>query len=172
MKKKYIKNLLALILLTAIFSGCASLNLDAVVYAPENPLLHQIEDQCMDCKQAAIMGQQVLRGMELKSCITCGFWLGSNDPRGPGHCWNEVFSPEDQKWHLVDLNRWGDEGWSMDQYPEYIPVSRWYGFPSVFDLTFDQGADWYASEDDVSEIIKNLPEPRRVSRSAGVVPKL
>lgn len=167
-KRQYIKNL-ALILLTAIFSGCASL--DAVVYTPENPLLYEIEDYGLDCKEAAIMGQQVLREMELKSCITCGFWLGSNDPRGPGHCWNEIFCQEDQKWHLIDLTRWGDEGWPMDQYSgQYIPVSRWYGNPSMLDLAFDRDTDWHTNE--LDEVIKALPEPCMKSPSAGIVPKL
>lgn len=160
---------LSFLFIIIFLSGCAALNTH--VYSPEHPLLYDIEDLGLDCKESAILGQQVLRGMGLKSRVVCGFWTEANGtPGGMGHCWNEVYQEEDQKWHLVDLNQWGPEGWPIDQYSEYIPVSIWYGHPDMMDLTFDRGADWQA--DNLDEIVRQLPEKRMPSPGGRVVPAM
>jgi hypothetical protein len=156
---------ISIFLMIAAMCGCAAFR--TVVWSPESEKLYAIEDAAMDCKVASVYGQQFLRADGYYSRVVCGYYHGGGQTvASMGHCWLEVLCEADGEWHMVDLTRYGDEGWPVAQYTDYVPTDYWYGCPSVYDLTFNVGPDWSAK--DRAAIVEALPV-RFTSPSDGVI---
>jgi hypothetical protein len=127
----------SLIMLTVVLSaGCST------VYVPLMDTKIAIERGGGDCKNKSVAYHAALKEQEIESCVTCGVLSFNSTPLL--HCWNEVRSPEDGKWKLIDLHAMVGQldGWDVEQSPEYFPYVRYNGNVTVEDIRFERGYTW------------------------------
>ena len=136
------------VLLIVFTAGCST------VFVPLPDAKVAIERGDGDCKDKAIAYQAALQDQGIESCITCGVLSLSSQPLL--HCWNEVLSPEDGKWKLVDVDALADQqdGWDVEQSPEYLPYIKYSGKVTVEDIRQEKGYSW-KSEKNLSYLMEN-----------------
>lgn len=137
-----------LVLLILFSAGCST------VFVPLPDTKAALERGDGDCKDKAVAYQAALQDEGIESCITCGILSFYSEPLL--HCWNEVLSPEDSRWKLIDVDAVVDQqdGWDREQSPEYIPYVRYYGKVTVEDIRLEKGFDW-KSEKQLSYLMEN-----------------
>ena len=139
----------SLLILSIIFStGCS------VVYVPALNTKIAIENSDGDCKDKAIAYHEAMQEQDIKSCVTCGVLSFNSQPLL--HCWNEVLSPEDDRWKLVDVDAVEGQldGWDTEQSPEYMPYVRYSGKVTIDDIRSERGFYW-KSEKGLAYIMEN-----------------
>jgi hypothetical protein len=139
----------SLIMLTVVLSaGCAT------VYVPLMDTKIAIEQGGGDCKDKSTAYHAALQEQEIESCVTCGVLSFNSTPLL--HCWNEVRSPEDGKWKLIDLHAMVGQldGWDVEQSPEYFPYVRYNGNVTVEDIRFERGYTW-KSDNNLGYLMEN-----------------
>lgn len=129
-------------------TGCST------VFVPLKDTKIGIENSRGDCKDKAIAYHEALREKEIESCVTCGVLSFNSKPLL--HCWNEVKSPEDGKWKLVDVDALTGQrdGWDVQQSPEYMPYIRFSGKVTIDDIRSEQGFFW-KSDKELSYLMEN-----------------
>ena len=151
------KTYLIILLSLSVTTGCAALN--ANVYVPckkdwlaiENSGASKVQRSGRayaynaggNCKEQAIAYHDVVRQTSVESCVTCGILSQNSQPLT--HCWNEVKCPEDGKWKLIDTSRNFTEfqdGWDVEQSPEYMPYIRFTGKVTVEDIRNERDYSW------------------------------
>ena len=137
-----------------IIAGCGTLT--TKVYIPEKTHVNQIQWMTDgSCVVKARKGQILFNRSGVKSRLACGYVgvTGRNCP----HCWNEVWSDQDQRWHLIDLyDKMNQDGWPRDHYYEYVTSLYWEGIPDGAEVQLELGADW-RSGIPAEELKKMLP---------------
>lgn len=139
----------SLLILSIIFStGCS------VVYVPALNTKIAIENSDGDCKDKAIAYHEAMQEQDIESCVTCGVLSFNSQPLL--HCWNEVLSPEDDRWKLVDVDAVEGQldGWDTEQSPEYMPYVRYSGKVTIDDIRSERGFYW-KSEKGLAYIMEN-----------------
>jgi hypothetical protein len=136
------------VLLILFLTGCST------VYVPALNTKIAIENSDGDCKDKAIAYQTVLQDQGIESCVTCGVLSSYSKPLL--HCWNEVLSPEDDRWKLVDADAVERrvDGWDTEQSPEYMPYVRYSGKVTLDDIRSERGFYW-KSEKSLAYIMEN-----------------
>ena len=136
------------VLLMAFTSGCSA------VSVPLQDTLVAIERGEGDCKAKAIAYHSALQEKGIESCIACGVLSLYSQP--VLHCWNEVLSPEDGRWKLIDADALvgQQDGWDVEQSPEYMPYIKYSGKVTVEDIRLEKGFSW-KSEKNLSYLMQN-----------------
>ena len=151
---------LAVMTFVLLISSCTT------VYVPYDRAMTDVEFSGGDCCDKSATWQLALAGAGEVSRVCAGY-MGTTGSWS-AHAWVEVYCHEDHQWHLLEVSSIeSHDGWPVDQYPEYVRESVWYGVPSAVEIKKDVGPDW-RSDKSRAELVQMLPVSRQPRASEGM----